>query len=139
MTYEENTAWVYGGVAVVAYGVYLSLVLGLAQSGPLPEVAYIAPLLWTIGSSIVATIVATIVIGAVTPRGRDQRDRDIYRFGEYVGNSFVVLGAIGALVLALLSVNPFWIANVIYLGFTLSAIVATVAKLVAYRRGLPRW
>ena len=139
MTYEEKTAWVYGGVAVVAYGVYLSLVLGLAQSGPLPEVAYIAPLLWTIGSSIVATIVATIVIGAVTPRGRDQRDRDIYRFGEYVGNSFVVLGAIGALVLALLSVNPFWIANVIYLGFTLSAIVATVAKLVAYRRGLPRW
>jgi hypothetical protein len=29
----------------------------------------------------------------------------------------------------------FWIANVIYLGFVLSAVAGSVVKLVAYRRG----
>ena len=30
----------------------------------------------------------------------------------------------------------FWIANVLYLGFTLSAIVGAAVRLVGYRRGL---
>ena len=33
--------------------------------------------------------------------------------------------------------RPFWIANAVYLGFVLSAVVGSVAKVVAYRRGLP--
>ena len=32
-----------------------------------------------------------------------------------------------------------WIANVIYLCFTLSAVVGSVAKIVAYRRGFQSW
>ena len=35
--------------------------------------------------------------------------------------------------------RTFWIANVIYLGFVLSGIVASIAKLVAYRRGFQSW
>ena len=132
MPFEEKTAWAYGVVAIAAYLTYLAIVL-------LTGADYVGPLLWTIGASIVTNIVATIAIGTVTPRGKDQRDRDIYKFGEYVGNSFVVVGAVAALILALLSVPHFWIANALYLGFTLSALLGTVAKLVAYRRGLPQW
>jgi hypothetical protein len=33
----------------------------------------------------------------------------------------------------------FWIANAVYLAFFLSAALASVAKIVAYRRGLPAW
>jgi len=139
MPFEEKTAWLYGVITFVTYSVYLGIMIGLAQRSPLPEVAYITPLLWTIGASIVVNVVGTIAIGTVTPRGKDQRDKDIYRFGEYVGNSFVVVGAVAALILALLSVPHFWIANTLYLGFTLSALLGTVAKLVAYRRGLPQW
>ena len=132
MPFEEKTAWAYGVVAIAAYLTYLAIVL-------LTGADYVGPLLWTIGASIVTNIVATIAIGTVTPRGKDQRDRDIYKFGEYVGNSFVVVGAVSALILALIAAPHFWIANVLYLCFVLSAVLGTVAKLVAYRRGLPQW
>jgi hypothetical protein len=33
----------------------------------------------------------------------------------------------------------FWIANVVYLCFVLSSVLASTAKIIAYRRGLPRW
>ena len=33
----------------------------------------------------------------------------------------------------------FWIANVIYLCFVLSAILGSIAKIVAYRQGFPQW
>ncbi len=46
-------------------------------------------------------------------------------------------GALGGLALAMLRAEPFWIANAIYLGFFLSAILGSIAKIVAYRRGLP--
>ena len=132
MPFEEKTAWAYGVVALAAYLTYLAIVL-------LTGADYVGPLLWTIGASIVTNIVATIAIGTVTPRGKDQRDRDIYKFGEYVGNSFVVVGAVSALILAIIAAPHFWIANVLYLCFVLSALLGTVAKLVAYRRGLPQW
>jgi hypothetical protein len=56
-----------------------------------------------------------------------------------MGQAFVVIGALGALVLALFDVDGFWIANVIYLCFVLSAILSSIAKIVAYRSGMPRW
>ena len=132
MPFEEKTAWAYGVVALAAYLTYLVLLVTTGAD-------YVAPMLWTIGASIVANIIATIAIGTVTPRGKDQRDRDIYKFGEYVGNSFVVVGAVSALILAIIAAPHFWIANVLYLCFVLSAVLGTIAKLVAYRRGLPQW
>ena len=132
MPFEEKTAWAYGGVALAAYLTYLGILLTTGAD-------YVAPMLWTIGTSIVTNIVATIAIGTVTPRGKDQRDRYIYKFGEYVGNSFVVVGAVSALILAIIAAPHFWIANALYLCFVLSAVLGTIAKLVAYRRGLPQW
>jgi hypothetical protein len=43
---------------------------------------------------------------------------------------------VASVVLALAKVDYFWIANIIYLGFVLWAIVGSAVKLVAYRRGL---
>ena len=39
------------------------------------------------------------------------------------------------MVSAVLRRDPFWIANVLYLGCLLGALAGTVAKLVFYRRG----
>ena len=39
--------------------------------------------------------------------------------------------------LAMLEVAYFWIANAVYLAFFLSAVLGSVARIVAYRRGLP--
>jgi hypothetical protein len=43
------------------------------------------------------------------------------------------------MLLAIFEFDHFWIANAIYLGFVLSAIIGSLAKIAAYREGLPRW
>ena len=141
MSYEEKAAWVQGIVAVLGYGVYLAIILSRVGGGALVDVPYVDAMLWTIGAAIVAGILGGIVV-AIGSRGRtqkDQRDRQIYRRGEYAGQSFVVIGALGALILAMIEADWFWIANLVYLCFVLSAILGWIFKSVAYRRGLPEW
>ena len=141
MSYEEKAAWVQGIVAVLGYGVYVAIILSRAGGGALVDVPYVDAMLWTIGSGIVAGIIGGIFV-AIGSRGRtqkDQRDRQIYRYGEYAGQSFVVIGALGALILAMIEADWFWIANLVYLCFVLSAILGWIVKSVAYRRGLPEW
>jgi hypothetical protein len=142
MSFEEKSAWIMGAAAVASYGFYLAIILGRAGTMDLADVPYVAPLLWTVGASIAGSIALHAVIGIFSPRvagKKDQRDREIYRFGEYIGQSFVVIGGVTALLMAMAEWNHFWIANVIYLTFVLSAILGSVAKIVAYRRGFQPW
>jgi hypothetical protein len=86
--------------------------------------------------------VIDMVVRAATAREdvvNDQRDREAYRFGEYVGRAFLIAGALAALVMALAEVDRFWIANAIHLGFVLAAVLAASARILAYRRGLRLW
>jgi hypothetical protein len=143
MSYEEKGVWVFLVIAVAGYGVYLGLVLPqLAAGASVDEVDWVVPMLWTIGGAIVAAIIGRILVEIVSPsdstRG-DVRDKEIDRLGERVGNSFIVIGGVGALVLAMLDADVFWIANVLYLGFVLAGILASITKLVAYRKGVPTW
>jgi len=138
MTLEERRSWTYLVVAVVAYGVYLVTVLGRAASAPLVDVDYVPAMLSTIGAAIVAGIVVNIVIGMFTPKDEstiDVRDRDIARVGDRVGQSFLVVGGVAALLLAIVEAPYFYIANVVYLCFVLSAVLGAVPKVVIYRRG----
>ena len=142
MSSEEKTTWVQGILAIVGYPVYLAIVLPRLATGPISEVPYVDAMLWTIGGSVVAVIVLVIILGIFSPKTagkKDTRDREIYRHGEYVGQSLVVVGALGAMVLAWLEVDWFWIANAIFLAFFLSAILGFITKVVGYRAGLPRW
>jgi len=138
MTLEERRSWAFLAVAVVAYGVYLATVLARAASAPLVDVDYVPAMLWSIGSSIVAGIVLGIVLGIFTPRRdqpKDVRDRDIARLGERVGQSFLVVGGVAALLLSITEAPYFYIANVVYLCFVLSAVLGSVTRVVVYRRG----
>ncbi|MEC5183853.1 hypothetical protein RCH12_001312 [Cryobacterium sp. MP_3.1] len=142
MAREEQRAWIMVVVAVVAYGIYLVLVLGSADGAPLEQAAYIPAMLWTIVGSIVAGILLNIIAAILSPHeaGRkDQRDKEINRLGEHIGQSFVIIGAVLALVFAITGLDAFWIANVIYLAFVLSSILASIAKIIAYRRGFQSW
>ena len=142
MSFEEKYIWVLGVLAAATYAVYLAVMIPRLGTAPVGEVPYIDAMLWTIGGSIVASIVITIILGIFSPRTagkKDARDREIGRHGEYVGQGFVIAGALGAMILAWLEVDWFWIANEIYLAFTLSAILGFITKVVGYRTGLPRW
>nr|WP_296064136.1 hypothetical protein [uncultured Actinoplanes sp.] len=132
MTSEEKRAWVLGPVSVVACVSYLAAVLG----GGVP---YVAAMLWSVGGAVVVSIVLHIALTVRSPREpKDERDREIARFGDHVGGSTITAGGVVALALALFEVRSSWIANVLYLGFVLSAVLGSTARIVAYRYGLPR-
>jgi hypothetical protein len=139
MSYEEKGTWVYLVTSAGAYAVYLVVIIGRMLSTPVGHVPYVAVLLWATGASIVASIVGRTLVETARPtesRRTDVRDREIYRFGEYASRWFIVAGAGAALFMAMARWDYFWIANVIYLGFVLWAVVGSAVKLVAYRRGL---
>ena len=80
------------------------------------------------------------VFAAPSAAAKDQRDREINRLGDHIAQSFLIIGAVTALCFAMIDVAMidvalFWIANAIYLGFVLSAILGSIAKIIAYRRG----
>jgi hypothetical protein len=142
MAFEEKRAWIMIVVSICAYAVYLIIIFGRAGQVPLTEVPYVSPLLWTVGASIAGTIVLNIAVSIVSPQDankKDQRDREIARLGEGIGSSFVVIGGVAALIMSMAELPYFWIANAIYLAFTLSAVLSSVAKIFAYRRGFQTW
>ncbi|MEU4645558.1 hypothetical protein [Micromonospora sp. NPDC023814] len=142
MTHEEKRAWISLVVAVLGYSAYVALIVSRADGRSLPDVPYASALLWTVGAAIVASIVAETgmaVVNPGAPRVKDVRDREIGRLGDHVGQSFVVIGAVAAMLMAMADWDRFWIANVIYLCFMLSAILGGITKVIVYRRSLPQW
>lgn len=143
MVYEERNVWAGLIVSPVAAVVYVVLLLQQAGGGPLTATDWFPLMLGTIGGGIVATLVLSIVWGIVAGMtdsdgvGRsDIRDRDIGRMGARVEQAFVALAGIGVIVLCGLGADVFWIANTMFLGFLVAAVVGGIARVVAYRRGL---
>lgn len=142
MTHQEKRAWIMLVVSAVAYAVYAALILSRAGGQPLVRVHYAATLLWTVGAATAASVVAETVLGTVNrgeSRLKDERDRQIGALGDHVGSSFLVIGAVAGMLMAMAGWDRFWIANVIYLCGFLSALLGSVTKVIAYRSGLPRW
>jgi cell division protein FtsW (lipid II flippase) len=142
VAHEEKRAWIMLVVTVAAYAAYLVAILGQAAATPLDEVPYVPAMLWTIGAAIAASIVLSIAVAIASPEDankKDDRDREINRLGEHIGQSFVVIGGVAAMAMAMAELDHFWIANAIYLGFALSAVLGSVAKIFAYRRGFQSW
>ncbi|UYO97536.1 hypothetical protein OED01_02030 [Microbacterium sp. M28] len=143
MVYEERNTWTGLVVSVIAMTGYVIAVLQSAGGRPLTEVDWFPIMLWTIGISIVATILLSILwglfAGAKDPDGvgkSDIRDRDIGHMGSRVEQAFLVIAGLGVIALCAVGADVFWIANTMFAGFAVSAIVGGVARVIAYRRGL---
>lgn len=142
MSQEEKRAWIMLVVSPGAYAIYLGIIVSQANGITIADVPYVTTMLWSIGGAIIAAIILNILASIVSPKDagkKDQRDREIYRFGEYVGQSFLVIGGVSALLMAMAEVPYFWIANAVYLAFVLSAFLSSLAQVIAYRKGLPTW
>jgi len=138
VSYEEKGAWAYLVATVVTYAGYLVVILGRADGRPLADMAYVPTILWAIGIAIGLSILGRIAIAIAEgdDPNMDVRDKDINRFGEYVGGQVVGFGMLLPFGLTLAEADHFWIANAIYAVFVVSALISTPVKLVAYRRGL---
>jgi hypothetical protein len=142
VTHQEKRAWIMLVVSAASYAVYAAVILTRAGGHPLARVPYAAVLLWTVGAATAASVVAETALGIVNrgeSRLKDERDRRIGALGDHVGSSFVVIGAVAGMLMAMAGWDRFWIANVIYLCGFLSALLGSVTKVIAYRTGLPQW
>jgi hypothetical protein len=142
VAHEEKRAWIMLVVTVVAYTTYVVVVLTRAHGAPLTTTAYVAPLVWSILLAILANIVLDIATSLGMPRSerrRDTRDKEIARVGDLTGQSFLVIGGLAALILSLVEADWFWISNVIYLGFVLSAVLGSATRIAGYRGGFQTW
>lgn len=153
MPFEEKFTWVSAVVSTGVAAVYFAIVFDQVRTVPVEQIAYQRPLLIAIGTLVALTILGTILVAigsaigsaisarikgngsAIDVNRRDERDTDINRRGELLGYYVSSGGALGALALAMLRYDQFWIANALYLSFVVGALVASVAKLIAYRRG----
>jgi hypothetical protein len=139
MTHQEKRAWIYAVVAVVVPVGYAVALLARVPAEGLAASRYVVPLLVAIGASIVLNILAGMVAAGAGPKdaqAADERDRAIGRLGEYVGFYVMSIAAVVPLVLTMREAPYFWIANSLYLAFALAALVSSVVKIVAYRRGM---
>jgi hypothetical protein len=138
MSFEEKRAWIYAVIAVGVPAVYFATVLGQVPATEVAEIAYVRPMLTAIGVAIVANVIATIGVAIASPKEadkRDERDKQINRFGEYVGFYAMSILALVPLGLAMAEFEHFWIANALYLAFVLAAFTSAIVKIVVYRRG----
>jgi hypothetical protein len=139
MSYEEKSTWVSGVLFVVLPAIYFAIVLPQLSTTPAADIEYQVPMLATIGLAILLAIVGVIIVAISAPKDAgkaDQRDKEVGRYGEYVGGTVLGALAIVPMLLTLAEVDHFWIANSLYLAFVVAAFVGSVVKLVAYRRGL---
>jgi predicted permease len=142
MSFEEKSTWIYLVVVLVVPAIYFASILGQVEDTPVAEIAYVRAMITAIVIAIVASIVAHILVAIGSPKDadkRDERDRNINRFGEYVGGIVLAVGAIGVLGLTMAEFDHFWIANALYAAFVLQGLTSTTVKIVAYRRGFQQW
>ena len=125
-------------ISTGVYLIYLSIIFSRAGTVPLADVSYVSTLLWTIGLVILVSIWLHVMMAMHNPREanmEDQRDKEIHRYGEYIGQWVVVAGAMAALLMSLVEIEHFWIANTVFLSFVLSSVIGSAIKITAYRRG----
>lgn len=144
MSFEERNTWAGLIASVPGILVYAVWMLLASRDTPVDRIDWVWPMASTILAAIVAAIALSIVWGVVqsrrdpeTDHRSDVRDREIAALGDRVGQAFLVFGGLAALVLCAVQAPWFWIANAVYAGFALSAVVGSMARLALYRRGLP--
>jgi formate-dependent nitrite reductase membrane component NrfD len=142
MAFLEKGNWVVLLVAVVTLVTYGGTIAGQAVSKPVAEIGWVQPMIYSIVGFIVANILGMIIVAASNPREadkKDQRDKEIDRFGERVGNYLIIAGSCVALVLAMAAADRFWIGNAIYFAGILGAMGASVTKIAAYHGPFQKW
>ena len=138
MSFEEKGTWLYAVIGSVLPVVYFATVLGQLPTVAVEAIDYQGQLLWVVGAAIVLSIVGMIGIGILSPSDAgkaDQRDKEINRFGEYIGGVVLAVGMLVPFGLAMAEAPHFWIANAMYLVFVVGTLTGTFVKIVAYRRG----
>lgn len=144
MGYYERNTWTQVATTVIVLAIYIPWTLSTLPEGAADGNEWLWRMMWVIMGGVGATIVGSIIWGIVAGARKedassraDERDIRITQAGERVGQAFLVLGGIAAIVMCAMAVHPFWIAQTIFAGFALSALIGGIASLIMYRVGMP--
>ena len=142
MAFLEKSNWVVLVVAVATLAVYGTWTLTQALGKPVAEIGWVQPMIYSIVGFIVLNVVGNVIAAATNPKEADksdQRDKEINRFGERLGNYLIIAGTILALVLTMAAADRFWIGNAIYFAGILAAMGASITKIAAYHGPFQKW
>ncbi|MDI1464038.1 hypothetical protein QEZ54_23925 [Catellatospora sp. KI3] len=140
MTFGQRNAWVAAFVMPAATIAYFAVVLPRLRVQPAAEVSWVAPMLWTIGATMVGTIIGFILVSiasgianrGVLESGEDVRDKQIDRHGDRLAQSVTAFGTAAVLVLVMVEADHFWIGNALFLIGSVGATLGSIAKIRAY-------
>lgn len=141
MPFEEKSVIATTIAMAIAYGLYFTVVTRWALTTPAPDITYQPLMVLTVVLLVVMLVVGQVAIAVSKPAEageRDERDQLIDLRGGNLGGYVLAVGVFLALVLAMVRVDQFYIANVLLLWWVLAELTSGVAKIVLYRRG-PRW
>lgn len=143
MVYNERVAWSQLIAAALTFPAYVVLILLSAAGRPLEQSDWFPVMLYTIGGGIFLSLFISITWGVIAGRrdpeaamASDIRDTDISRMGARVEHGFLVIAGLGVIALCAVGADVFWIANAMFAGFAVSAVIGGIARVIAYRRGL---
>lgn len=142
MAFVEKSNWVVLVVAVLTLITYGGTIVGQVLSKPVAEIGWVQPMIYSIVGFIGLNIVGNVIAAASNPKEadkKDQRDKEIDRFGERIGNYLIIAGSCAALVLTMVAADRFWIGNTIYLAGILAAVGSSVTKIAAYHGPFQKW
>jgi hypothetical protein len=139
-TTDQISRWASLTIITVASIWYFATVLPQLGARPASEIDWQVPMLWAIGISVVGAIVLAIVFAIATaivtrrePENGDLRDKQIERHGNRIALAIVAFGSFGALVLAMLEADVFWIGNALFFVGAVGSVVGTIVSILAYR------
>lgn len=138
MSFEEKSTWIMAVISPVACLVYALEILSRLEHAPAAEIPYAWPMVVSIVAAVVASIVAHIMVGIANPKEaeqRDERDTHIARFGGNISGCVLAVACTNVLIMALVEVEHFWIANGLYASLVLADVTGSVTKIIGYRRG----
>jgi hypothetical protein len=151
ISFTEGVQYAGLALSVLSLLAYLAIVLTrvftddvsvtkVAWQGPMLLVLAIGGALYGIGGAFYG-IGWGVGYGIARRRRRgpieDARDKDIRRYGESINGGLVVLTVAVSIVLLALNVEPFWVAQNLFLGNWFASFVSTAGRVAAYREGIP--
>jgi hypothetical protein len=136
MSFEERHQWLGLWLTLGGGFAYVVALLVMVQTQPLTEVAW-GPALLVIILGCGGVYGVVYAIGRRRAGPADERERAIERFGEFSGRGMVDISVLAAITMLALGVEGFWVAQVLFFGSWLGAVIGVSAKLAAYREGLP--
>lgn len=142
MTFTEKSNWVVVVASILALLGYAVTIVPAVQGKAIPDVDFARPMIYTIVGFIVLNIVGNIVAAATNPTEadkKDQRDKEIDRYGDRIGNWVGIAGACAGLFLAMARQDYFWIANSIFVMGLLGGLLGASLKVAAYHGPFQRW